>query len=69
MSVTPQRHLDAADQHDAAALTHERSATFWDQIGDVGRAALQRDLAAHERRGAELERRWAALIERDDDSG
>ena len=60
-----QPHLDAARRHDAAAATHERSAIFWDQQGDVDRAALQRELAQHERHGAELERRWAALVERD----
>ena len=58
-------HLDAASRHEGAAVTHERSAKFWDEQGDAERAALQRELADYARRGAALERRWAALIEGD----
>ena len=64
-----QRHLDAADRHDAAAREHERSALFWEAHGEAERAELQHDLAVHERAGATLERRWAALIERDGRAG
>ena len=58
----PERHLQAASRHDAAAESHERLAKLWHERGDGGRASLQRALAHHERRGAKLERRWAALI-------
>jgi hypothetical protein len=56
------RHLQAASRHDAAAETHERLAKVWHEYGDGERASLQRALAEHERQGARLERRWAALI-------
>ena len=62
---TPGHHLNAATRHLEAAESHDRAAGFWEEHGDHDRLALQRDLAEHERRGAELERRWAALIERD----
>ena len=65
MEDSPERHLEAAIRHEAAASSHERAANFWDAQGDVERSALQRDLVNHERQGAELERRWAALIERE----
>src|SRR5687768_53990 len=57
------RHRDAAARHEAAAATHEHSAQFWVAQGDDARAALHRDAAVHEREGAALERRWAELIE------
>ena len=60
--MEPARHLQAARRHDAAAETHERLAKVWDEYGDGERASLQRALAEHERQGATLERRWAALI-------
>jgi len=62
-----ERHLAAARRHEAAALSHERSAKFWDERGDGERASLQRELADHERCGAELERRWAALASQETD--
>jgi hypothetical protein len=65
MPESAERHLRAKLAHEAAAREHERSAAFWEAQGDPERAALQRDLADHERQGAALERRWAALIERD----
>ena len=57
-----QRHLAAADRHDAAAASHERAAKWWHEQGNVERASLQHALADHERHGAKLERRWAALV-------
>jgi hypothetical protein len=63
MEDSPQRHLEAADRHEEAARLHERTAAFWAQSGDDERAALQRELAEHECRGAELEGRRAALVE------
>jgi hypothetical protein len=57
-----ERHLQAASRHDAAAESHERLAALWHERGDSERASLQRALADHERQGATLERRWAALI-------
>ena len=60
-----QPHLEAARRHEEAAANHERAAIFWEQHGDSARAGLQREFAEYERGGAELERRWAALIERD----
>jgi hypothetical protein len=64
MEQSPQRRFEAAERHEAAAVSHERAAQHWADHGDHERAALQRDLAQHERRGAELERLWAALIAR-----
>jgi hypothetical protein len=66
MPQSAQQHFDAAARHDAAAASHDRSAIYWDGQGDVARATLQRDMADHERRGAELERRWAALVLQDE---
>jgi hypothetical protein len=57
-----ERHLDAASRHDAAAASHDRSAKWWHERGNHRRASLQQALADHERHGAKLERRWAALI-------
>lgn len=65
MEHSPKGHLEAASRHADAAVSHERSARFWDEQGDAERAAPQRELAGYESRGAELERRWAALIERE----
>ena len=62
--ATPERHEQSARRHDAAAERHADSATFWDKQGDVERAILQRDLAAYEREGAVLQRRWADLLQR-----
>ena len=59
-----QRHLEAAEKHELAARHHEESALHWAQQGDLERADLQRKIAAHERHGADLERRWAALDQR-----
>jgi hypothetical protein len=61
-------HRDAAGRHGAAAEQYERAARFWDEQQDPERAGLQRVLAAYERLGAELERRWAELIDPDADS-
>ena len=58
-------HRDAADRHELAAEQHERAARFWDEQQDPDRAGLQRVMAAYERLGAELERRWAELIDTD----
>ena len=66
--MDPERHLRAASRHDAAADSHERFAKAWHDRGDSKRASLQRALAHHERQGAKLERRWAALI-RDENGG
>jgi hypothetical protein len=60
--MEPERHLQAASRHDAAAESHDRLAKAWHERGDRERASLQRALADHERQGASLERRWAALI-------
>jgi len=56
--------LEAADRHERAVVTHERARKWWATQGDDERTTLQRELAVHERRGAKLERRWAALVER-----
>ena len=66
--MDPERHLQAASRHDAAADSHERLAKAWHARGDSKRASLQRALADHERHGAKLERRWAALV-RDENGG
>jgi hypothetical protein len=55
--------LEVADRHERTAISHERSADFWAARGDDERAALQRELAEHDRRGAQLVRRWAALVD------
>jgi hypothetical protein len=59
----PAVHHDAAARHEQAAANHDRAAQYWEGQGDRARANLQRDLAAYERRGAVLERRWAKLAE------
>ena len=66
MNDRSQRHRDAEGIHDKAADTHERAATYWDELGDEERAELERDLAEHERAGAGLERRWGELRRRRD---
>lgn len=53
----------AAAGHEVAADNHERAAKFWEGQGDTQRAGLQREMAAHERLGAEFERRWADLTD------
>jgi hypothetical protein len=58
-------HRRAADRHEAAADNHERAARFWEGQGDSKRAGIQHELAEYERRGAELEYRWADLIDPD----
>jgi hypothetical protein len=63
--MEPEPHLQAASRHDAAAESHERLAKAWHARGDRERASLQPALADHERHGASLERRWAALIAED----
>jgi hypothetical protein len=62
-------HRSAAQRHEIAADTHDRSATFWDGRGDQPRARLQRDMAEYERQGAVLERRWADLMDADGGGG
>lgn len=52
-------HRTAALRHEQAAANHDRAAVFWDRQGKPKQAGLQRDLAAYERHGAELERQWA----------
>jgi hypothetical protein len=59
------RHLESAERHEAAAKTHEEAAEYWESQGDAERAALQREMMGYELRGAELERRWAAIVERE----
>jgi hypothetical protein len=56
-------HHQAAERHEMAADNHERAARFWEERGDPDRAILQREMAAFERQGAELERRWARLVD------
>lgn len=52
-----------------AADNHERAAEFWETHGDSERALLQHEMAAYERHGAELERRWAELVAPDSARG
>jgi hypothetical protein len=66
--MDPQRHVQAAARHDAAAESHDRLAKQWQERGDAERALLQHELAEHERRGATLERRWAAIIVKENDA-
>jgi hypothetical protein len=61
----PAPHYAAAARHEDAARRHEDIAGWWDRQGDVERVSLHREMARYERWGAELERRWAALIERE----
>lgn len=61
----PADHHRAAGRHLEAAENHDRAAAFWRGRGDRDRATLQHEMAEYERHGAELERRWAALVERD----
>jgi hypothetical protein len=56
-------HRDAAGRHEEAAQSHDRASRFWNDREDQARADLQRELAEHERRGAELELRWAELVD------
>lgn len=56
-------HREAAERHEMAAGNHRRAAAFWDGRGDPDRAQLQREMAQYEQSGAELERRWAKLVE------
>ena len=58
-------HRAAAQRHQEAAENHDRAARFWAEQNDPDRAALQREMAEYEQRGAELELRWAELVERD----
>jgi hypothetical protein len=62
MTSGAERHRRAALRHEQAADTHDRSATFWDGRGKPDQAGLQRELASHERTGADLERRWGDLV-------
>lgn len=48
-----------------AAENHDRAATYWDGRQDAARAELQREMAKYERHGAELELRWADLVDPD----
>ena len=52
-------------RHEVAAKGHARAAKFWDDQRDPERAGLQYEMAEYERQGAELERRWAELIDSD----
>jgi hypothetical protein len=54
-------HRSAAARHELAAEHHDRCASYWDLRHEPAHAELQRDLAAHERSAAELERRWMRL--------
>jgi hypothetical protein len=58
-------HREAARRHEVAAEQHERAARFWDEQRDRERAGLRRVMAAYERLGAELEHRWAELVDPD----
>ena len=62
MADSVRRHREAADRHEQTAARHDDAAVFWVARHDAARADLHRDAAAHERGGAALERRWAALI-------
>ena len=46
-----------------AAENHDRTAAFWEKQGDQERSALQREMAEFERHGAELECRWADIVD------
>jgi hypothetical protein len=59
------KHREAVDRHELAARNHQRAAAFWEDRGDRERAALQREFGDYERVGAEIERRWAELSEKD----
>jgi hypothetical protein len=48
-----------------AADNHDRAARYWEGQQDSERAELQREMAKYERHGAELERRWADLVDPD----
>ncbi len=61
MSDKTENHRRAAARHEEAADNHERAARFWEEQGDSERAGLQHEMAEYERRGADLETRWAAL--------
>lgn len=50
-----------------AAENHERAARYWEGRHDTARAELQREMAKYERQGAELELRWADLVDPDPD--
>lgn len=63
MSDKAAAHRDAVRRHELVAENHDRAASFWDGQGDLGRAELQREMAAYERLGAELESRWAELVD------
>ena len=51
-----------------AAENHDRPARSWDGRGDHERAALQREMADFERKGADLERWWARIVDPEDPS-
>jgi hypothetical protein len=59
----PDPHTQAAVRHEQAAKNHDRCAVFWDELGAAEQAGLHRELAEHERHGAELEHQWAELID------
>jgi len=63
VSDGPDLHRQAAVRHEQAAKNHDRSAVFWQDLGKPQQAGIQRELADHERHGAQLERRWAELID------
>src|SRR5437764_15035641 len=65
MRVTPASHRDVALRHELAAQTYDRAARFWDDQGERDRADLQREMAAYEQHGAQLEHRWADLVDED----
>jgi hypothetical protein len=65
VTQNPAKHRGAAARHAQAADTHDRAAKFWGEHGDHERAELHRDMAKNERQAAQLEQRWAELIDRD----
>jgi len=46
-----------------AAKSDDRSAVFWDDLGEPEQAGIHRELAEYQRHGAELERQWAELVD------
>ena len=61
MAKATDSHDRAAARHERAAVTHDSAAKYWDQHDEPERAELQRELAVHERQGADLERKWGRL--------
>lgn len=63
MAEDSNQHRQAALRHEQAASNHDRSAAFWERHGKHEHAGLQRELAEYARQGAELELRWAKMMD------